>query len=77
MDDLAEVVFEVGIVALVKLVEGADLVDDLRYRLLTEGLDTLRQHDPTAAPSPAELIVEGANFGGMVLFHNIFSNRRG
>ncbi len=79
VNDFAEIVFEVGIVALIKLVEGADLGDELRHRLLTEGLDTLGQHDATAAPSPAEAVVEGADLGCMVgLVHGVLSfYRRG
>ena len=67
-----------SLVALGKLVEGANLVDDLRHRLLAEGLDTLGQHNATAAPCPAELVVEGSDLRcGLILFHNIFSSRRG
>ncbi len=75
VNDLAEVVLLVGIVALVELVKRSDLGDYLGDRLLPEGLDTLGQHDTTAPTSPAEVVVEGSNFGGVVVFfHGVLSS---
>lgn len=63
VSDLSEVVFEVWVVVLGKLIEGSYLGDDFVDGLLTESLYTDREHDPATTAGLAELVIEGTDFG--------------